>query len=292
MSNNFAEALKNAGIEVSESGFKRYETFEDVVIPFGSMISCDESNRGLPYYSEALSSFNSVRQELIDFNIDQFDYTRGNKDYIYRFLAKNAKRCKILPDWNHMKIFTEGNLHGCITEHELDHDLPNLYGVNDLIFKFVYSTQYERFLFRFYLQNLNLKKSYQSFLSDDIRRKDFDHSVFFGTENDMDKMKPMFDYCVKNIFPKAEFLPVEVLANDGVVISHRAYRDKFGPHDEVTSPCLGKNIKKNDSIMDRLSIWLKNGGYIRDSNLYLIIENRKAGDGSLYLLPYKQKSEG
>ena len=92
----------------------------------------------------------------------------------------------------------------------------------------------------------------------------------FGLDNDS-----KFRWYANNVFDKSEFIPVIISSSNGCMISHKAYHDKdFKYHDAVTSPCLGKNIKKSEQIMERLKGWFDEGGTIKDNNLYLILQNR------------------
>ena len=101
--------------------------------------------------------------------------------------------------------------------------------------------------------------------------------------------KDCFEYCVKNIFPKCEFIPISISENDGCVLSHKGYMDRiFGYQQEITSPCLGKNIKKHEEYMKGLSSWIEKGGYIKDNMFYLITEDRKSIEHhTYYLRPWK-----
>lgn len=278
--NGLSDALKNAGFAVNE--FKEYEKMTEVKLPFGSCTSESEEDAGTELYNDSLCGINFYRKNATEFNLQ--DYTVNTKDYLYNWLQKNESRCRVLPK-SVIHETSNGNLgmHSDLMEN--DYESSAKYGTSDIVCMFRYSTQYERFEFVCYYTSLNLNIPEQKALRE--RFKTEMEAARFEADGD----KKVFEWCVENLFPECEFIPVVINTFDGCMISHRAYRNRLGYIEEVTSPCLGKNIKRHPKIMEGLKGWLENGGYIRDDKFYLIIKTRESivndTDDSYYLRVWK-----
>ena len=284
MGNIFAEALKKVGFEVNNE-YIPWEKFSEVKLPFGSVVGITDSDIGGIVYRASLKSFNFLRKNATSFDISKFDI-RTN-DYVTDFLRKNQDKCRVLPKSSCKETYP-GYLgtHSSYTEREFECDAG--YGLSDIVCYFEYSTQYEKFIFHISTASLNYNNIEQNQLRDELR-KTFDFGCLYGTCKDKEENKALFEYCVKNIFPKCEFIPISISENDGCVLSHKGYMDRiFGYQQEITSPCLGKNIKKHEEYMKGLSSWIEKGGYIKDNMFYLIIEDRKSIEPhTYYLRPWK-----
>lgn len=282
MENIFAAALKDAGFKV-ENEFVPWERFADVRLPFGSCVGTSDYDTGSTLYRDELNACNFYRKNATPFDIS--DFSIRINDYVTDFLRKNESKCRVMPKSSMRKV-SNGNLglHSSFDENEYEEDAK--YGMADVVCYFEYSTQYEVFLFHFSATSLNFKDEEQNRLKKELSRL-FDAEVLYGSGLSNKNKKELFDYCVENIFPVCEFIPIKVSEYDGCMLSHKAYKSLFGYEREVTSPCLGKNIKKHEGYMEKLSSWLANGGYIKDDMFYLIIEDRKSEGHPLYLRPWK-----
>lgn len=269
--NSMLDALKNAAVIV-ENGFVPYEKISDVNLPFGSDL--DDSYCRTEYYNNALNRINWHRKNAEVFCYPDFLIRKEN--YISKWLKEHDGSCLVLQE---PKLHEERN--GYLERHtsESQLSLPVRYGLADVVLYFEYSSQYECFSFTFSSRTLSYKNPEQKELYFKY------HNEFIYTKNDKDK----FFWAKENVFPKCEFIPIVINTDDGCHISHKKYSDYLGVHDEVTSPCLGKNIKKHPVIVERLQNWMNQGGYIMDHMFYLIIEDRKSSDKSLYLRPWKVK---
>lgn len=283
MSSSITAALKNAGLKVTND-FIEWDSISDVELPFGSCVNTSDGDVGSSIYRDELRSFNFFRKGATEFKLS--DFSVRSEDYVAEFLKKNENKCRVLPKPSYRSV-SNGNLGERTSWDERDYEKDAAYGTIDIVCKFVYDAQYEKFYFRFHFSALNSSIPEQWALKSNISRK-FDSSILYGYDNNNEKYRELFRYCVEHVFPKCEFIPIEVSDFDGCTISRKKYRDPvFGIKEEVTSPCLGKNIKKHEEYVNRLSGWLENGGYIRDDVFYLILEDWKKEGKPLYLRPWK-----
>lgn len=283
MSSSITDALKCAGLKINND-FIEWGSISDVKLPFGSCVNTSDSDMGSEIYRNELRSFNFFRRNATEFKLSDF-YVRS-KDYVTEFLKKNGSKCRLLPKPSCRSV-NNGYLGKHTSWDERDIERDAAYGATDIVCMFVYSAQYETFYFRFHFSALNSSIPEQWELKSNISRK-FDSNILYGYDNDNEKYRELFDYCVKYVFPRCEFIPVEISIFDGCTISHKEYRDPlYGKKSAVTSPCLGKNIKKHEEFVNRLSGWLESGGYIRDDMFYLILEDWKKEGKPLYLRPWK-----
>lgn len=257
---NMAGLLENAGFKVNEYNVvEPYELMSQCKIPFGSCTNESDEYKYSKLCKKSLEAINYYRTNAMPFDLSKFEVLEEN--YVYEWLKENSHKCKIIPDKN--IDFYEPYV------DSLDgYDEPKdkwEYSTIDIIFAIWYNRQYERFEFKcsYYTFNMNIKEQKDLF--------DLCTDNTYGLDNES-----KFRWYMKNVFDKSEFIPVIISSSNGCTISHKAYYDnEFKYHvDAVTSPCLGKNIKKNEQIMDRLKGWFDEGGTIKDNNLYLILQNR------------------
>lgn len=275
---DMSELLNGAGFHVNEntSAVKPYKKLSECKLPFGSCTSESDEDQYYDIYKKSLKGINYFRTNAMPFDLSKFEVLEKNE--IYDWLNDNQSKCKIIPT-NSISFYKDN---GYIedTDSYCDCDFGDRYSsICDIIFYINYNSQFEKFEFTPNPISFNLNIPEQHALKrlywDEVGSY---YSQWRGNE---------FDWFRDNCFSKAEFIPVVIDTYSGLTISHKAYKDKSGYVDEVTSPCLGKNIKKSKHFMDGLKEWVDEGGIIKDNNLYLILENRNPDKpGKYYLKRY------
>lgn len=261
---NMSDLLNKAGFETADDPtLIDFTSIKDVCLPFGFWIVPNDFEA-----TKWLDGINYVRRNSTPFNFD--DYKTSKDTEITRCLKANQSICRILPDrFSGIEMYSDYlNCDNPNGDHEWKD--PMAYGYSCVMFYFQYDTQFETWEFVFSSSNhwynngsgkfvpLNLKP----LISKECIRYDDDY-----------------------LLQLSEFVPIVISKNDGCIISHKKYKDRFGlVHDAVTSPCFGKNIKKHPNIMERLSNWISDGGFIKDDNMYLICKERDTDN--LYLRRY------
>lgn len=277
------EMLKNAGYEVTVDTFKPYEKVSEFQVPWGSCVSVAPGQEYTSIVADTIQAHNFYRKNATVFNISDFDVRL--KDYVYDWLKDNQDKCRVLPKPK-FKRTAEGYIG--IPENRMDSELEceAKYGLADVIFIIKYSTQFEKFTLQSNFDAINnmLPAQHSLYIA---ANKMLTANMRYGFKVSDEEKATMWDFFINELLPIAEFVPINIDEYDGVRISHKVYRDAFGIHEEVTSPCLGKNIKRYDDYMKKLQKWIDNGGYIKDDCFYLIHEDLKTKDGSLYLRPIK-----
>ena len=274
---NMAELLENAGFKVNEyNGVKPYELMSQCKIPFGSLFNEIDEDKYSDPYKKSLEAINYYRTNAMPFDLSKFEVLEEN--YVYEWLKENSQKCKIIPN---MSI----DFYEPYVDSLGDYDEPedkSEYTTTDIIFHIWYNRQYERFEFccSRYRFNVNIKEQKDLY--------NIAANSTFGLENES-----RFRWFVNNVFDKSEFIPVIISGSDGCMISHNVTK-KYGEHtNAVTSPCLGKNIKKNEWVMEMLKGWFDEGGIIKDNNFYLILQNRNPDKpAGLYLRRWDNATDG
>ena len=255
------DVLKNAGFNTTEEAVEDWLCYDDVKLPFGYF-----GFSGIRTLDEYLDGMNYIRHNLSPFDISLYPSDDENFNSL---LKEFESKCKIIPNkYSGDKMISDGYLHheGPIDMREY-HD-PFILGLDSLVIYFTYSRQFENWLAIFgRADGINIIPA----IIDD------EYAI---------KMKNHDNY-IRSILKGCEFIPIMVDESDGVKISHKKYKDDKGLiHYDVTSPCFGKNIKKHPEIMEKLQDWMNRGGYIKDTNMYLICKERETEN--LYLKRYKE----
>lgn len=86
--------------------------------------------------------------------------------------------------------------------------------------------------------------------------------------------------CISEHRDSVEFIPV--IINDTFTVSHRSYFIKGTEIPEVSISYVGRDITKNENIMNRLSEWLSEGNTINPRSRYFILAS-KGSRGKCYL---------
>lgn len=276
---SFAEALANISIPNinTTTTFQNYENFSEFRLPFGT--TTNEKDK--PMYSEfeksLLNSINYIRstsESITKEEIDAACPTIKKNDTYKHYLMVHADRVKRINKGTSHKIS-----HGFRGQHTEDYTFHRdvAYGFVDVIFYFVFNHQTMQVELKYNGSAFN--RIYQSQYRDIVSNITGDRMPI-NIHNEDQKFEAFL-----SLVDEFEFIPFYVETNDGVVISHKAYRDKFYiKHDEFTSPCLGINIKKHETIMEKLTEYLAAGRKIQDNAYYLVCENRQTKD--LYLKRY------
>lgn len=277
--------IKDAGFTVSEEmdRFVPYEKYSDEKFPFGSCEPQDDKTAlWSEEYKDSLRGINFLRENKTPFVLS--DYPVMTKNPVYEWLIENEGKCFVLNKGTTHENPANGNLGltDSFLGNEYKTDCP--YGTIDVIFSIVYSAQYQMFVFHVNSTAFNECNPQQKTFRERYRN-----------EKDVNGFDP-FEWFKENIFPLSEFIPVEIQPLNGIRISHKSYRDKnriFGHVNAVTEPYLGKTIKLDEKIMNGLSDWLANGGYIKDDCFYLVINDRKSPDPNhtFYLRPWNKEVE-
>lgn len=281
---NMKDALLKAGVEISESKeLTEWEKPSDVKFPFGSCVSEKDTPVLSQTVRDALNGINFIRRTMIPTTIEKLRELCPvfEDDVIYKYLIKNIDKVRIISKGGFKR---ESSYRDGFTGDDctLQRDTP--YGFADVVMYFKYSSISRRILFNFSSSTLN------SYYQRDIISKlaSFSDRSFFDTYSYENGIKAFKD--IRSVVDISPYLLLYVNDYDGCCISHKKYKDDYGLfHEEHTSPCLGVNIKSHKNIMNRLSLWLDNGGYILDNKYYLICEDRYNKE-DLYLALWRENN--
>lgn len=288
---NLRDVLIGAGFSCSEINEPEdYERISEFRLPFGSICGNNDNLMGTQYYHDVLNGINFYRKNTTNFVLRDYPLSEIMiPDCVYDWLKQNQSFCKVLPNDGGVRCVSNGCLGKHTTEYDMEYDAK--YGTVDIVFMIDYYTQFETFKPRFNITALNFDNPEQwalHHLADVMFGLDcYWDSINFNSPN----YEMFWEWLVDHVIPKCEFVPIHIVPGDGCVISHGKYKTSFGTVvNRFTSPCLGKNIKKHQDIMDRLKPWMDNGATIVDDRFYIILENRETKD--LYLRKWDGKEGG
>lgn len=283
--NTMFDALRNCGLvdveDKKTDEYYPYEKFSDFRLPFGSCIGQDDSSIYYELGKKEIDSINYLRKTAESLTLERFNelcpvLDKNNKTY--KFLTNHISKVKLINEGTYHKSYN-----GIIGEHssfdecEFVRDVE--YGLSDVIFYICFDVQYMKLIPHFDMGHFNYR--YQRDIKFELTRK-FNISEY-GSLNEEDALN-----AIGYLLNRSEFIPLKISTFDGVVISHKSYRDGWGmKHDAVQSPALGMNIKKHDKIMKGLEGFISKGGRIFDNRLYLILESRDE-KGTYYLRNYEK----
>lgn len=277
-------ALSKAGFNMSANLFKEYEKFSEVRLPFGSTVSSTDNSIGTEFSRQQLDGINYIRKTAEGVSVDKLVELCPCIDKNNKYLAwmiDNIEKIKIINKGGYT-IENHGYLgkHTSYDERQFKRDSE--YGFSDVVCGFVFDTQ--RMTVKPLFDKSTLNYIYQKDIVQEVEMILRDKYHF----NITDDTRFML---IKHFTSHMEFIPFYVAEFDGVRVSHKSYINNFGiREDEVTSPCLGINIKKHTKIMNGLTDFIANGGYIKDDVFYLIHQAKGAPDGTYYLRRYEKWS--
>lgn len=268
------------GFETNDS-FVSYETFEEFQLPWGNSV-CASGTPYREFYKSLMDAVNYFRKEaepLTEEVFNKFVICEENK--VSQFVRNNISSIKIITR-DKVRLTSSGYLGISTEESHLTTKTP--YGFTDIIFYIIYSMRTRTFGFNFRSGALNHNVPEQKRIYDLY----FDH--FYSFEDGYeDKVWNIFTE--ENLFSKFEFIPLVIEDHNVCVVSHKAYKGKYGKVDEVQCPTRGINILENEKEMKALEDWLSNGGKINKNNMYYILADR--GDRSKhYLKRVRENQEG
>ena len=171
------------------------------------------------------------------------------------------------------------------------------YGVSNVLFYFQYSIRKMRIYLNLHLYNFtpytkDIKEeflSYKLYNGESIKSILKKHYNIEDLEKDPNLYNAFLNAIESIIVPKCEFIPfyIDPFDTDGVIISNRA-KGKYN----ITSPCLGYNIKKHPKIMEGLKLWIEQfNAVIKDDVFYCIYKNHNPNNNmDLYLSRYLEWS--
>lgn len=277
-------ALRNCGLvenEDKKDEYYPYEKFSDFRLPFGSCVGKTDNDVYTEFPRTIINSINYLRRTAELLTLEHFNelcpvLDKSNKTY--KFLVNHLSNVRLVNEGTYHKSYN-----GIIGEHssfdecEFVRDVE--YGLSDVIFYVSFDFQYMKLIPHFDMSKFNYK--YQSDVKFELVRK-FGFSEY-GRLNEEDALN-----AIGYLLDHSEFIPLKISTFDGVMVSHKAYRDKFGMRvDAVQSPALGLNIKGHDKIMKGLEGFISKGGRIFNNRLYLILESRDE-KGTYYLRNYEK----
>lgn len=263
--------------------FEDYEKFEEFKLPWGSCVG----HTGYAYAEferSSMDAINYIRRTSEPVTIEDIkkDMPVIEQDRTYKLIMSNIENVRLinLGEWRK-------ECHGYLGEasHAAELVKDTAYGLVDVVFYI----EYNRALHRF---EPHFNKSALNFEIPEQKRVKFLTTPLPYVEYDEDNVDLVLDTLTSiNFFDRLEFIPLIVSSSDGVRVSHKKYRDRFGyPVDAVTSPTLGMNIMNHPEVMDKLSDWLASGSKINPYNVYLILQDRENRD-KYYLRRYNKKEE-
>lgn len=255
--------------------FKEYERFEEFRLPWGNCINMS-GGAYTEFQRSLMNEINFIRNSSVPLTKEQVadNMPVQVNDEVYKFIMNHIHNVRLI-NLGEVRKVHPGYLGDGEYATEYESDTP--YGLTNVVFYFLYNTALRRFepVFNGYALNSNIPEQ------NAIRRLSTLCPSFYG-ESHSDRLKA-FDFLLDNCcLSNLEFFPVYVSTNDGVVVSHRQYKTKWGVEHEVTSPTLGVNILNHPEVMEALSDWTKSGGKINPRNTYLILASRD--DRSKYYL--------
>lgn len=255
--------------------FKEYERFEEFQMPWGN---CIEMSGGAytEFQRNMMNEINFIRNASVPITKEQLSKNMPVriKDDVYDFIINHINHVRLI-NLGEVRKVHPGYLCECEHATELESDAP--YGLTNVIFYFLYNTALNRFEPVFNALALNSRIPEQN----SIRRLSPLCTSFYGSSYS-DRLKT-FEFLLDNCcLSNLEFFPIYVSTDDGVKVSHKQYKTKYGIEPEVTSPTLGANILNHHEVMEALSDWMKSGGKINPRNTYLILASRD--DRSKYYL--------
>lgn len=282
--NSMLIALSKAGFNMSANLFKEYEKFSEVRLPFGSVVNSTDNSIGTEYSRQQLDGINYIRKTAEGVSVDKLVELCPCIDKDNKYLAwmiDNIEKIKIINKGGYT-IENHGYLGRHTSYNERQFKRDSEYGFSDVVCRFVFDTQ--RMSVKPLFDNCTLNYIYQKDIVQEVEMILRDKYHF----NITDDTRFML---IKHFTSRMEFIPFYVEEFDGVRVSHKSYINNFGIRkDEVTSPCLGINIKKHTKIMNGLTDFIANGGYIKDDVFYLIHQAKGAPDETYYLRRYEKWS--
>lgn len=284
--NMMFNALRNCGLVESEDKktdeYYPYEKFSDFRLPFGSCVGHKDEDAYYEHCKKSIDSINYIREHAESLTLEQFNQmcpVLDRNDKTYKFLCNHVDKLKLVDEGSY-HIVSDGIIgeHSSWDEKEFKRDVE--YGFADVIFYVSFDIQYMRLIPHFDMGSIN--HYYQDEIRTELASK-LNIDMLYSSLNKEDALSAI---CL--LLNKSEFIPLKISTFDGVMISHKAYRDGYGmKHDAVQSPALGLNIKKYDKIMKGLEGFISKGGRIFDNRLYLILESRDE-KGTYYLRNYEK----
>lgn len=236
---NMCDLLNKAGFETADDPtLIDFTSIKDVCLPFGFWIV--PSNFEATKYLEGM---NYIRRNSTPFNFDYYKTSESTE--ITRWLKINQSICKVLPDrFSTIDIKYNGYLNSYNPDGDCEWKDPMEYGYSNVMFYFLYNMQFEKW----------------EFIFSRVNRYNNGSGRFVPLALEYLEPEQRIHYANDHLFRFSEFVSIVIDKHDGCIISHKKYKNQFGVHDAVTSPCFGKNIKKHTNIMERLSNWIADGG--------------------------------
>lgn len=278
---NMKNILENAGFTVTtKEGIVDWTKPSEIQFPFGDCVSNMDSEVYHGVCQKSLRSINYIRKTMRCITQQEFCDMIPNPtpNPMLTYLMKNIGKVRLISkgSWTKKSCGVKAGY----TSNEYDFERDTEFGFADIIAMFYYSTQTNRIIFDFSRSSIN--RHYQQGL---LRKLTGLGYVGYGTHDYEESVKAF--QVLRPLLDESPYLLFAVCKYDGCRISHKAYRDTiYGYQEEVTSPCLGKNIKNHESIICDLQPWLKRTGVsIVDDQFYLICNNYKTGE--TYLARWK-----
>lgn len=279
------EALSKAGFVTGDNTFVKYEKFSDVKLPFGSTVSSTYESAMTEFGHEQLDGINYLRETAEDLTVERLielcPCIDKNNKYL-EWMKQNVSNIKLINRGSCHENTNTGYLGKHTNSDERSYVADVAFGYADIVCRFEFNTQRMTIEPKFSKSTFNYK--YQKELMKETEALMVDTIGFDYIGDDAFKL-------IKHFAGRMEFIPFNVSEFDGVTVSHKKYSDRFGYiEDQVTSPCLGINIKKYEKVMAGLSDFIASGGYIKDDIFYLIIQAKGKPDGTYYLRRYEEWS--
>lgn len=279
---NMKNILENAGFTVTtKEGIVDWTKPSEIQFPFGDCVSNMDSEVYHGVCQKSLRSINYIRKTMRCITQQEFCDMIPNPtpNPMLTYLMKNIGKVRLISkgSWTKKSCGVKAGY----TSNEYDFERDTEFGFADIIAMFYYSTQTNRIIFDFSRSSIN--RHYQQGL---LRKLTGLGYVGYGTHDYEESVKAF--QALRPLLDESPYLLFAVSKYDGCCISHKKYKHPiFGVHPEVTSPCLGKNIKVNESIMCELQPWLERTHIsIVDDQFYLICNNHKTGE--TYLTRWKE----
>lgn len=279
------EALSKVGFCVNKDSYIEYEKFSDIKLPFGNTVNRKDSPIMTEFDHEQLDGLNYIRRTAEAVTAERIVelcpcIDKDNK-YI-NWLVENADRVMVINKGSYHENKSTGYLGRYTNPDCRSFKADTEFGLADVVCMFQFNTQ--RMTIEPKFSKSTLSYEYQRDLISEADR-------VFGEGYNYDITGDDAFELIKHFADRMEFIPLYIIDWDGVVISHKKYKNKYGfIVDEVTSPCLGVNIKKHDKVMKGLTDFIEGGGYIKDDVFYLIHQSKGAPDGTYYLRRYEEWS--
>lgn len=259
------------GTEVVKD-FEDYTKFEEFRLPWGNCVG-EKGEAYTTFQKKMMNDTNIIRNTSVQVTEELLkDLTPVfEEDYYYKFIKDKLIDCRFICLFN-----TENSYPGTVSKviPDIDTDISMSYGLANVVFHFEYNSALRKFIPHF--------SSYALNISIDEQMKLRGHLNGICDDTDEEKDEQFLTLLHLGFFEKLEFIPIYISGDDGVKVSHRAYRKDGFLIEEVISPTLGDNILNNPEIMKGLEDWLSKGMKINKRNVYVILSDKN--DRSKYYL--------